>query len=247
MRKKIIAGNWKMNKTPSEAVELAKMLKAKVDTDKSDVVFCVPAIDIIPVGEVIKGTNIALGAENVYFEDKGAYTGEISAPMLKDAGVKYVIVGHSERRQYFGETDEDVNKKIKKILEYGMTPIMCCGETLEQREMDITIEHIRMQIKKGLYGLTAEDAEKVVIAYEPIWAIGTGKTATSQQAQEVCAEVRKVVGEVYGADTAEKMRIQYGGSVNGKNAAELFAMADIDGGLVGGASLKEDFENIVNY
>lgn len=236
-----------MNKTPSEAVELAKMLKAKVDTDKSNVVFCVPAIDIIPVGEVIKGTNIALGAENVYFEDKGAYTGEISAPMLKDAGVKYVIVGHSERRQYFGETDEDVNKKIKKILEYGMTPIMCCGETLEQREMDITIEHIRMQIKKGLYGLTAEDAEKVVIAYEPIWAIGTGKTATSQQAQEVCAEVRKVVGEVYGADTAEKIRIQYGGSVNGKNAAELFAMADIDGGLVGGASLKEDFENIVNY
>lgn len=236
-----------MNKTPSEAVELAKMLKAKVDTDKSDVVFCVPAIDIIPVGEIIKGTNIALGAENVYFEDKGAYTGEISAPMLKDAGVKYVIVGHSERRQYFGETDEDVNKKIKKILEYGMTPIMCCGETLEQREMDITIEHIRMQIKKGLYGLTAEDVEKVVIAYEPIWAIGTGKTATSQQAQEVCAEVRKVVGEVYGADTAEKIRIQYGGSVNGKNAAELFAMADIDGGLVGGASLKEDFENIVNY
>ena len=236
-----------MNKTPSEAVELAKMLKAKVDTDKSDVVFCVPAIDIIPVGEVIKGTNIALGAENVYFEDKGAYTGEISAPMLKDAGVKYVIVGHSERRQYFGETDEDVNKKIKKILEYGMTPIICCGETLEQREMDITIEHIRMQIKKGLYGLTAEDVEKVVIAYEPIWAIGTGKTATSQQAQEVCAEVRKVVGEVYGADTAEKIRIQYGGSVNGKNAAELFAMADIDGGLVGGASLKEDFENIVNY
>lgn len=247
MRKKIIAGNWKMNKTPSEAVELAKMLKAKVDTDKSDVVFCVPAIDIIPVGEVIKGTNIALGAENVYFEDKGAYTGEISTPMLKDAGVKYVIVGHSERRQYFGETDEDVNKKIKKILEYGMTPIMCCGETLEQREMDITIEHIRMQIKKGLYGLTAEDAEKVVIAYEPIWAIGTGKTATSQQAQEVCAEVRKVVGEVYGAGTAEKIRVQYGGSVNGKNAAELFAMADIDGGLVGGASLKEDFENIVNY
>lgn len=247
MRKKIIAGNWKMNKTPSEAVELAKMLKAKVDTDKSNVVFCVPAIDIIPVGEVIKGTDIALGAENVYFEDKGAYTGEISAPMLKDAGVKYVIVGHSERRQYFGETDEDVNKKIKKILEYGMTPIMCCGETLEQREMDITIEHIRMQIKKGLYGLTAEDAEKVVIAYEPIWAIGTGKTATSQQAQEVCAEVRKVVGEVYGVNTAEKIRIQYGGSVNGKNAAELFAMADIDGGLVGGASLKEDFENIVNY
>ena len=247
MRKKIIAGNWKMNKTPAEAVELAKMLKEKVNTDKSDVVFCVPAIDIIPVGEVIKGTNIALGAENVYFEESGAYTGEISPSMLKNAGVKYVIVGHSERREYFAETDETVNKKVKKILEHDMTPIMCCGETLEQREMDITIEHIRIQIKKGLYGLTAQDAEKVVIAYEPIWAIGTGKTATSEQAQEVCAAIRQVLGEIYGAETAEKIRIQYGGSVNGKNAAELFAMADIDGGLVGGASLKEDFENIVNY
>ena len=247
MRKKIIAGNWKMNKTPAEAVELAKMLKDKVNTDEKDVVFCVPAIDIIPVGEVLKGTNIALGAENVYFEESGAYTGEISPLMLKEAGVKYVIIGHSERREYFGETDETVNKKVKKVLEHEMTSIMCCGETLTQREMNITIEHIRIQIKKGLYGLSASDAEKVVIAYEPIWAIGTGKTATSQQAQEVCAAIRQVVKEIYGEATAEKIRIQYGGSVNGKNAAELFAMNDIDGGLVGGASLKEEFENIVNY
>ena len=227
MRKKIIAGNWKMNKTPAEAVELAKMLKDKVNTDEKDVVFCVPAIDIIPVGEVLKGTNIALGAENVYFEESGAYTGEISPLMLKEAGVKYVIIGHSERREYFGETDETVNKKVKKVLEHEMTPIMCCGETLTQREMNITIEHIRIQIKKGLYGLSASDAEKVVIAYEPIWAIGTGKTATSQQAQEVCAAIRQVVKEIYSEATAEKIRIQYGGSVNGKNAAELFAMNDI--------------------
>ena len=247
MRKKIIAGNWKMNKTPAEAVELAKTLKDKVNTDEKDVVFCVPAIDIIPVGEVLKGTNIALGAENVYFEESGAYTGEISPLMLKEAGVKYVIIGHSERREYFGETDETVNKKVKKVIEHGMIPIMCCGETLTQREMDITIEHIRIQIKKGLYGLSASDAEKVVIAYEPIWAIGTGKTATSQQAQEVCAAIRQVIKEIYGEATAEKIRIQYGGSVNGKNAAELFAMNDIDGGLVGGASLKEEFEQIVNY
>ena len=247
MRKKIIAGNWKMNKTPAEAVELAKMLKDKVNTDEKDVVFCVPAIDIIPVGEVLKGTNIALGAENVYFEESGAYTGEISPLMLKEAGVKYVIIGHSERREYFGETDETVNKKVKKVLEHGMIPIICCGETLTQREMNITIEHIRIQIKKGLYGLGASDAEKVVIAYEPIWAIGTGKTATSQQAQEVCAAIRQVVKEIYSQATAEKIRIQYGGSVNGKNAAELFAMNDIDGGLVGGASLKEEFEQIVNY
>ena len=247
MRKKIIAGNWKMNKTPAEAVELAKMLKDKVNTDEKDVVFCVPAIDIIPVGEVLKGTNIALGAENVYFEESGAYTGEISPLMLKEAGVKYVIIGHSERREYFGETDETVNKKVKKVLEHKMIPIMCCGETLNQREMNITIEHIRIQIKKGLYGLSASDAEKVVIAYEPIWAIGTGKTATSQQAEEICAAIRQVIKELYGDKTAEVIRIQYGGSVNGKNAAELFAMENIDGGLVGGASLKEEFAQIVNY
>lgn len=247
MRKKIVAGNWKMNKTPSEAVKLAEMLKQYVDTDKVDVVFCVPAIDIIPVGNVIKGTNIALGAENMYFEESGAYTGEISPAMLVDAGVKYVILGHSERRQYFAETDETVNKKVKKAFEHGLTPIMCCGETLEQREQGITIDFVRMQIKCGLNGLTADEAVKVVIAYEPIWAIGTGKTATSEEAEEVCCAIRGVIREMYGDDAAENIRIQYGGSVNGKNAAELFAMKDIDGGLVGGASLKEEFKDIVNY
>ncbi len=247
MRKKIVAGNWKMNKTPSEAVKLAEMLKQYVDTDKVDVVFCVPAIDIIPVGNVIKGTNIALGAENMYFEESGAYTGEISPAMLVDAGVKYVILGHSERRQYFAETDETVNKKVKKALEHGLTPIMCCGETLEQREQGITIDFVRMQIKCGLNGLTADEAVKVVIAYEPIWAIGTGKTATSEEAEEVCCAIRGVIREMYGDEAAENIRIQYGGRVNGKNAAKLFAMKDIDGGLVGGASLKEEFKDIVNY
>ena len=247
MRKKIVAGNWKMNKTPSEAVALAKMLVPLVDTDKVDVVFCVPAIDIIPVAEAIKGTKIALGAENMYFEESGAYTGEISSAMLTDAGVKYVILGHSERRQYFAETDETVNKKVKKALEHNLIPIMCCGETLEQREKGITIDFIRTQIKCGLNSISKDDITKVVVAYEPIWAIGTGKTATSAEAEEVCAAIRGVLGEMYDKETAEKIRIQYGGSVNGKNAAELFAMPDIDGGLVGGASLKEEFKDIVNY
>ena len=247
MRKKIVAGNWKMNKTPSEAVALAKMLVPLVDTDKVDVVFCVPAIDIIPVAEAIKGTKIALGAENMYFEESGAYTGEISPAMLTDAGVKYIILGHSERRQYFAETDETVNKKVKKALEHNLIPIMCCGETLEQREKGITIDFIRTQIKCGLNGISKDDITKVVVAYEPIWAIGTSKTATSAEAEEVCAAIRGVLGEMYDKETAEKIRIQYGGSVNGKNAAELFAMPDIDGGLVGGASLKEEFKDIVNY
>lgn len=247
MRKKIVAGNWKMNKTPSEAVKLAEMLKNHVDTDAVDVVFCVPAIDIIPVGNVIKGTNIALGAENMYFEESGAYTGEIAPNMLVDAGVKYVILGHSERRQYFAETDEIINKKVKKALEHDLIPIMCCGETLEQREKGITIDFIRTQIKCGLNGIAKEDITKVIIAYEPIWAIGTGKTATSEEAEEVCGAIRKVIAEMYDEATAQAVRIQYGGSVNAKNAAELFAMPDIDGGLVGGASLKEEFKDIVNY
>lgn len=247
MRKKIIAGNWKMNKTPKQAAELCALLKDKVNTDKVDVVFCVPAVDIVTVVEAVKGTNIAVGAENMHFEESGAYTGEIAPAMLTEMGVKYVVIGHSERREYFGETDETVNKKVKKALEHNLVPIMCCGETLEQREMGINIEIVRMQVKAGLYGLSADDVKKVVIAYEPIWAIGTGKTATSEQAQEVCCAIRQVVGEVYGKETAETVRIQYGGSVNGKNAAELFAMADIDGGLVGGASLKEEFASIVNY
>ena len=236
-----------MNKTPSEAVALAKMLREKVDTDQVDVVFCVPAIDIFPVKEVIEGSNIALGAQNMHFEESGAYTGEISPAMLKDAGVQYVIIGHSERRQYFAETDETVNKKMKKALEHGLIPILCCGETLAQRELGITIEFVRTQIKCALAGIPAAEAQKVIIAYEPIWAIGTGKTATSAQADQVCAEIRKVIGELYGAAAAEKIRIQYGGSVNAGNAAELFATENIDGGLVGGASLKEEFEKIVWY
>ena len=246
-RKKIIAGNWKMNMTPSEAVELVNTLKPLVNNEEVDVVFCVPAIDIIPVAEAIKGTNIQLGAENMYFEEKGAYTGEISPNMLTDAGVKYVVLGHSERREYFAETSETVNKKMLKAFEHGITPIMCCGETLEQREQGITMDWIRQQVKVGFQNVTAEQAKTAVIAYEPIWAIGTGKTATSEQAEEVCKGIRECIAEIYDTDTAEAIRIQYGGSVNAGNAAELFAMPDIDGGLVGGASLKPDFGKIVCY
>ena len=201
-----------MNKTPSEAVALVEELKPLVANEEVDVVFCVPAIDIVPVVEAVKGTNIQVGAENMYFEESGAYTGEISPAMLVDAGVKYVVLGHSERRDYFGETNEDVNKKVLKAFEHGITPIMCCGET-----------------------------------YEPIWAIGTGKTATTEQAQEVCKGIRECIAEVYDEATAEAIRIQYGGSVNAATAPELFAQPDIDGGLVGGASLKADFGQIVNY
>ena len=247
MRKKIIAGNWKMNKTPKEALELVEVLKSKVNTDKVDVVFCVPAVDIIPVVEAVKGTNISIGAQNMFYEENGAYTGEISPKMLTEIGVKYVVIGHSERREYFAETDKIVNKKVKKAIEHNMTPIMCCGETLEQRELGIAVDFIRTQIKSGLADISKEDVKKVVIAYEPIWAIGTGKTATSEQAEEICLAIRTVLGEIYGKEVADEVRIQYGGSVNSKNAAELFAMPNIDGGLVGGASLKEEFSDIVNY
>ena len=246
-RKKIIAGNWKINMTPSEAVKLVETLKPLVKNDEVDVVFCVPAIDIVPVVEAAKGTNIQVGAENMYFEEKGAYTGEISPNMLVDAGVKYVVLGHSERRGYFGETDEDINKKMHKAFEHGLTPIMCCGESLEQREQGVTMDFIRQQVKIGFQGLTADQAKKAVIAYEPIWAIGTGKTATSDQAEEICAAIRECIKEVYDEATAEAIRIQYGGSMNAGNAAELLAKPDIDGGLVGGASLKPDFGKIVNY
>ena len=246
-RKKIIAGNWKMNMTPSEAVKLVEELKPLVVNDEVDVVFCVPAIDIIPAMEAAKGTNIQIGAENMYFEEKGAYTGEISPNMLVDAGVKYVIIGHSERREYFAETDETVNKKVLKAFEHGLTPIICCGETLTQREQGITLDWIRQQIKIAFQNVTAEQAKTAVIAYEPIWAIGTGKTATSDQAEEVCGAIRACIAEVYDEATAAEIRIQYGGSVNAGNAAELFAKPDIDGGLVGGASLKPDFGKIVNY
>ncbi len=247
MRKTIVAGNWKMNKTPSEAVELINTLKPLVACDDVDVVFCVPAIDISVAVEATKGTNIAIGAENMYYEESGAYTGEISPAMLTDAGVKYVIIGHSERREYFAETDETVNKKVLKAIEHGITPIICCGETLTQREQGVTIDFVRQQIKIALQGVTADQAKEVVIAYEPIWAIGTGVVATTEQAQEVCAAIRACIAEVYDDATAEAIRIQYGGSVSAASAPELFAQPDIDGGLVGGASLKPDFGKIVNY
>ncbi len=245
-RRRIVAGNWKMNKTPSEALALVNELKPLVANDDVDVVYCVPAVDIVPVVEAVKGTNVKVGAENLYTEDKGAYTGEISADMLVDAGVEYVVIGHSERREYFNETDEFLNKKVKKAIEKGLTPILCCGETLEQREMGVTMDWIRLQIKSDLAGVAASDVAKLVIAYEPIWAIGTGKTATSDQAEEVCAGIRECVAEMYDQATADAVRIQYGGSVNAGNAKELFSKPNIDGGLVGGASLKADFGDIVN-
>ena len=247
MRKKIIAGNWKMNMTPTEAVALCETLKPLVQNPEVDVVYCVPAIDIIPVKQAIAGTNVHLGAENVYFEEKGAFTGEISPAMLKDAGVEYVIIGHSERRGYFGETDQDINKKLLKLLEHGFKPIVCCGESLEQRESGITMDWINMQIKIAFQGVTAEQAKGVVIAYEPIWAIGTGKTATTAQAEEVCKGIRETICGLYDEATAAAIRIQYGGSMNAKNCAELLAEPDIDGGLIGGAALKPDFGTIVNY
>ena len=245
-RRRIVAGNWKMNKTPSEAKALVEELKPLVANDDVDVVYCVPAIDIVPVVEAVKGTNVKVGAENLYTEDKGAYTGEISADMLVDAGVEDVVIGHSERREYFAETDEFLNKKVKKAIEKGLTPILCCGETLEQREMGVTMDWIRLQIKSDLTGVAASDVAKLVIAYEPIWAIGTGKTATSDQAEEVCAGIRACIAEMYDQATADAVRIQYGGSVNAGNASELFSKPNIDGGLVGGASLKADFGDIVN-
>ena len=245
-RKRIIAGNWKMNMAPSEAVKLVEELKPLVVNDDVDVVYCVPAIDIVPVVEAVKGTNVQVGAENFYIEDKGAYTGEISAPMLVDAGVKYVIIGHSERREYFKEDDAFLNKKVKKAIASGLTPILCCGETLEQREMGVTMDWIRLQIKSDLAGVAADDVKNLVIAYEPIWAIGTGKTATSDQAEEVCKGIRELIAEVYDTDTAEAVRIQYGGSMNAGNAKELLAKPNIDGGLIGGASLKAEFGQVVN-
>ncbi len=245
-RRKIIAGNWKMNMTPSEAVKLVEELAPLVKNDDVDVVYCVPAIDIVPVVEAVKGSNVQVGAENFYIEDKGAYTGEISAPMLLDAGVKYVIIGHSERRDYFKEDDALLNKKVKKAIASGLTPILCCGESLEQRELGVTMDWIRLQIKTDLADVAADDVKNIVIAYEPIWAIGTGKTATSDQAEEVCKGIRELIAEMYDEATAEAVRIQYGGSMNAGNAAELLAKPNIDGGLIGGASLKAEFGQVVN-
>lgn len=247
MRRKIIAGNWKMNKTPNEAVALINELKPLVATDEADVVFCVPAISLIPAIEAAKGTNIEIGAQNMYFEESGAYTGEIAPNMLTEVGVKYVIIGHSERREYFAETDETVNKKVIKAFEHGLIPIVCCGESLSQREQGVTIDFVRQQIKIAFLNVTKDQAVKAVIAYEPIWAIGTGKVATTEQAEEVCKAIRECIAEIYDNETAEKIRIQYGGSVSASSAKELFSQPNIDGGLVGGASLKADFGKVVNY
>ena len=246
MRKPIIAGNWKMNNTASQGVALVKEIAPLVENANCDVVVCVPAINIPAVSEALKGTNIKLGAENVHWAEKGAFTGEISAAMLVEYGVEYVIIGHSERRQYFGETDETVNKRTITALNAGLTPIVCIGESLEERETGKTEEVLALQIREGLKGI--EELSKIVIAYEPVWAIGTGKTATAEQANETIAFIRKTVGELFCPHCAAALRIQYGGSMNAGNCKELMAMPEIDGGLIGGASLKApDFAAIVNF
>jgi triosephosphate isomerase len=238
LRQAIIAGNWKMNKTRPEAKALIEELKPIAAKATCGVVICVPYTNLETAVELTKGTNIKVGAENVHFEKSGAFTGEISADMLTEIGVEYVIIGHSERRQYFGETDETVNKRTKAALAAGLKPIVCVGELLWERECNITEEVIARQIKLDLYDVSAEDVKKTVIAYEPVWAIGTGKTATAEQAQEVCAFIRATLAKLYGQETADAVTIQYGGSMNPKNAAELVAQPDVDGGLIGGASLK---------
>lgn len=241
MRKTVIAGNWKMNMTPSAArafiTELAPMVKGK---DKCDIVLCVPFVDIAVAAEAAKGTNIHIGAENVHFKANGAYTGEVAADMLLEAGAEYVIVGHSERRQYFAETDETVNLRTKAALAAGLKVILCVGELLEARQAGITEEILSMQTKLDLAGIPAEDLRNVIIAYEPVWAIGTGLTATPEQADEACGFIRSVVAGLYGDTAAEELTIQYGGSMNEKNAADLLRQANVDGGLIGGASLKTD-------
>ena len=248
MRRKVIAGNWKMNMLPNEAINFIQELSEKVKGTENEVVLCVPYTDIFYSVMNAQDTNIKIGAQNMHWEEKGAYTGEVSAEMLKSVGVEYVIIGHSERRQYFAETDETVNKKLKKALAVGLKPIVCVGETLEQREQGITMKVITTQTEKALEGLTAEEVEKVIVAYEPIWAIGTGKTATKEDANDAVKQIREKIAKKYGQNTANGVIIQYGGSVKASNAKELFEMSDIDGGLVGGASLKvEEFSNIVNY
>ena len=247
MRKPIIAGNWKMNKTADEATALINELRPLVADAKADVVVCTPATDLAAAAAAVRGSNIGLGAQNMDYHDSGAYTGEISADMLLNLGVQYVIIGHSERREYYAETDETVNLKVLKALEKGLTPIECVGEKLEERENGVTAEVVRKQTKLALKGVAEGDVAKVVVAYEPIWAIGTGKTATSDDANDTIKEIRAAIKEVFG-NAADEVRIQYGGSMNPKNATELMAMSDIDGGLIGGASLKaEDFSKVVNY
>ena len=247
-RKTIIAGNWKMNKTASETKKFAEDLKPILPRAKwCEVVVCVPFVNIPAALKAFKDMRVAVGAENLYYEPNGAYTGEVTVEMLKDVGAKYVIIGHSERRQYYNETDFTVNKKVHAALEAGLRPIVCVGESLEQREMGVTMELIALQVKSALAGVTAEKVRKCVIAYEPIWAIGTGKTATAEQAAEVCTSIRAVIRNLYGARVARSITIQYGGSMNPKNAAELLAQPDVDGGLIGGAALKpDDFMAIIN-
>ena len=246
LRKAVIAGNWKMNKTPAEAKTLIEEAKPLLEGAGCDVIMCVPFVDLCTALEATKGTNIKIGAQNCHFEKSGAFTGEISAPMLKEMGVEYVILGHSERRTYFGDTDETVAKRLKAALENGLKGILCVGEYKEQREQGITAELVAMQVKIALGGLSAEQVKNVIIAYEPIWAIGAGLTATSEQADEVCGIIRSTVASLYGKEIADGMTVQYGGSMNAKNAAELLSKENVDGGLIGGASLKApDFAAIV--
>ena len=248
MRKKVIAGNWKMNMLPGEAIEFINELTPLVKDTKNEVILCVPYTDLFYAILTAQNTNIKIGAQNMHFEEKGAYTGEVSGEMLKAINVEYVIIGHSERREYFNETDETVNKKIKAAFKYGLKPIVCVGETLEQREAGKAVEIITKQTELALEGLTNTQVENTIIAYEPIWAIGTGKTATSEDANNSIKEIRNKVSEIYGQETASRVIIQYGGSVKSENSKELFGMSDIDGGLVGGASLKaEEFNKIVNF
>ncbi len=238
LRQAVIAGNWKMNKTRPEAKALIEELKPIAEKASCGVVICVPFTNLETAVELTKGTNIKVGAENVHFEKSGAFTGEISADMLTEIGVEYVIIGHSERRQYFGETDETVNKRTKAALAAGLKPIVCVGELLWERECNITEEVVARQIKLDLFDVSAEDVKKTIIAYEPVWAIGTGKVATAEQAEEVCKLIRDTLAKLYDKETADAVTIQYGGSMNPKNAAELLAQEDVDGGLIGGASLK---------
>ena len=248
MRKKVIAGNWKMNMLPNEAIEYIEKFEPLVKDTENEVILCVPYTNLFYALLSAQNTNIKIGAQNMHFAESGAYTGEVSGKMLKSIGVEYVIIGHSERRQYFNETDETVNKKIKAAFENELKPIVCVGETLEQKEEGKTQEIITTQVKLALDGLTPEQVKSTIIAYEPIWAIGTGKTATSEDANNSIKEIRKKIEEIYGKDIAESVIIQYGGSVKSTNAKELFETSDIDGGLVGGASLKpEEFAKIVNY
>ena len=246
LRKAVIAGTWKMNKTPAETAELIAAMKPLVAGAGCEVVLCVPFVDIAAALEAAKGSNIHIGAENCHWEHAGAFTGEISADMLTAMGVEYVITGHSERRTYFGDTDVTVNKRTRAAVEAGLTAIVCVGETLEQREQGITNELVALQVKIALGGLSKEQLKQIIIAYEPVWAIGTGRTATAEQAQEVCTVIRDTLAALYGRQAADGVTVQYGGSMNAKNADELVAKPDVDGGLIGGASLKaEDFSVIV--